>query len=56
MNKDLMAQQHHPLIAELRNLGVQLGMASSHEGEQRIERLVLGYSHGSFMLLLLATT
>lgn len=40
--KDLVAQQHHPLIAELRNLTVQLGMASSHDGEQRVERLIFG--------------
>lgn len=42
MYKDLVAQQHHPLIAELRNLGVQLGMVSSNEGEQRTERLIFG--------------
>lgn len=42
MYQHLVAQQHHPLIAELRNLGVQLGMASSDEGEQRIERLIFG--------------
>lgn len=42
MYKDLVAQQHHPLIAELRNLIVQLGVASSDEGEQRIERLIFG--------------
>lgn len=42
MYKDLMTQQHHPLIAELKNLGVQLGMASSDEGERRIEGLIFG--------------
>lgn len=42
MYRDLMAQQHHPLIPELRNLGVQLGMLSSDEGEQRTERLIFG--------------
>lgn len=42
MYKDLVAQQHHPLIAGLSNFGVQLGMASSNEQEPRIQRLISG--------------
>lgn len=51
MYKDLVAQQHHSLIAELRNLGVQVGMASSDEGEQRIERLIFGICPWQFHAL-----
>lgn len=42
MCNDFVAQQHHPLIAELWNLGVQLEMARHDEWEQRIERLIFG--------------
>lgn len=42
MYKDLVAQQHHPLRAELRNLGVQLGMVNSDGREQGTERLIFG--------------
>lgn len=51
MYKYLVAQQHHPLIAELRNLGVQLGMAGNDEGEQRIERFIFGIFPWQFHVL-----